>query len=198
MPIAPTFRLTQGNIDLRPLTIEDVPALHSTVMGDAEVMHFINKPSTFDEVQNFVQAITSGYANSDFGWLAVVPSESSAVELPVFCGIACLKPFGSMLRDVFGDHIEVGYWLAKAAWGKGVATAAAKALVQYGFRDLNLAEIVGVADVKNVASNKVLQKAGLVYRKTAPFREQQVKFYSATREELQERATSDAVTKEAK
>jgi ribosomal-protein-alanine N-acetyltransferase len=178
LPITSDFRLQHGHVALRPLTLDDVQPLHETVMGDAEVMHFINKPSTREEVQDFVQSITSGYANSDFGWLAVVPLGSGPVELPAFCGIACLKPFGPLLRDVFGEHIEVGYWLAKAAWGKGVATAAAMALVDYGFNRLNLPEIVGVADVKNVASNKVLQKVGLTYRHTAPFRDQQVNFYS--------------------
>ncbi len=56
---------------------------------------------------------------------------------------------------------DLGYILAQAAWGQGYATEVARALVQAGFTQLQLARIVATCDVANTASAHVLQKAGL-------------------------------------
>ena len=58
--------------------------------------------------------------------------------------------------------IEVGYRLAPKAWGRGYATEGARAVVGYGFRELGLARIIGLTHPDNVASQRVLTKAGLV------------------------------------
>ena len=55
----------------------------------------------------------------------------------------------------------MGYRLVPQAWGQGYATEGAKALVAYGFDTLTLLRIVGVTYPENVASQRVLQKAGL-------------------------------------
>jgi RimJ/RimL family protein N-acetyltransferase len=57
--------------------------------------------------------------------------------------------------------IEVGYRLLPEAWGQGFATEGAKALVDYGFDDLDLDRIIGVTHPGNRASQRVLMKAGL-------------------------------------
>lgn len=57
--------------------------------------------------------------------------------------------------------VEVGYRLLRNAWGKGFATEVASELIRYGFDDLGLDRIVGLTHPDNVASQRVLQKAGL-------------------------------------
>ena len=57
--------------------------------------------------------------------------------------------------------VEVGYRLCPDAWGRGFATEGAKALVDYGFDDLGLARIIGVTHRDNIASQRVLMKAGM-------------------------------------
>ena len=57
--------------------------------------------------------------------------------------------------------IEVGYRLLPEVWGRGFATEGAKALVDYGFDDLDLDRIIGVTHPGNKASQRVLMKAGL-------------------------------------
>ena len=59
-------------------------------------------------------------------------------------------------------EVEVGYRLRHAEWGNGFATEGARELVRYGFDDLGLHRIVGVTHPANVASQRVLQKVGLV------------------------------------
>jgi ribosomal-protein-alanine N-acetyltransferase len=59
------------------------------------------------------------------------------------------------------DRVEVGYTLARAAWGKGYATEIAQAMIQVGFDTLDLAEIYGVVIPENTASRRVLEKVGM-------------------------------------
>ena len=62
-----------------------------------------------------------------------------------------------------GD-VEIGYFLKRSAWGHGFATEACRRLLQFAFEDTPLNEVVATFDVENVASKKVLKKAGLVDR----------------------------------
>ncbi len=57
--------------------------------------------------------------------------------------------------------IEIGYRLLPEAWGRGFATEGAQALADYGFDDLGLNRIIGLTHRDNVASQRVLIKAGL-------------------------------------
>ena len=58
--------------------------------------------------------------------------------------------------------VEVGYRLQQSAWGRGLATEGARALVRYGMCELGLERIAGLTHPENVASQNVLKKAGLV------------------------------------
>ena len=55
----------------------------------------------------------------------------------------------------------IGYSLNRKFWGQGYATEAAEALVKFGFGQLNLHRIFATCDPFNVASARVLEKAGM-------------------------------------
>jgi RimJ/RimL family protein N-acetyltransferase len=59
------------------------------------------------------------------------------------------------------DQVEVMYALGSEYWGNGYATEVAQASVAWGFQNLEIAEIIGLAKVDNPASQKVLIKCGL-------------------------------------
>jgi RimJ/RimL family protein N-acetyltransferase len=59
------------------------------------------------------------------------------------------------------SDIELGYRLRKAAWGKGYATEGAKALILKGFSELGTQCVIAAALSANLASIRVLEKAGL-------------------------------------
>ena len=59
------------------------------------------------------------------------------------------------------DEVEVGFLLGRPFWGQGLATEAARESVRFGFEDLDLEEIVGIVHPDNIASQRVLEKAGL-------------------------------------
>jgi len=58
-------------------------------------------------------------------------------------------------------EVEVGYRLFREAWGQGFATEGASELVRYGFDSVGLYRIIGLTHRDNVASQRVLMKAGL-------------------------------------
>lgn len=59
------------------------------------------------------------------------------------------------------SRAELGYWIGLPHWGKGYATEAAKALVQYGFEILGLHRIFACHFARNSASARVLLKVGM-------------------------------------
>jgi RimJ/RimL family protein N-acetyltransferase len=66
-------------------------------------------------------------------------------------------------------EVEVGYRLVKSAWGRGLATAGARALVRYGLFELGLDRVVGLTHQENDPSKQVLMKAGLQPRGTGHY-----------------------------
>ena len=67
------------------------------------------------------------------------------------------------------DEVDVAYRLLPAFWGQGLATEAALASVRYGFAKLGLKRIIGLTMPENVASIRVLEKAGLHYTEEVSF-----------------------------
>lgn len=61
------------------------------------------------------------------------------------------------------EDIDVGYRFLPAAWGKGYATEAAKATLEYGHTVLQIKKIIAHAHVDNIASQKVLDKIGMQF-----------------------------------
>jgi RimJ/RimL family protein N-acetyltransferase len=63
------------------------------------------------------------------------------------------------------DEVEVGYRVAAAWWGRGIATEMATALVGVARERLGLAEIVAFTLPENRASRRVMEKAGFTYER---------------------------------
>lgn len=81
-----------------------------------------------------------------------------------------------------GD-VEIGYFLKRSAWGRGVATEACSGLLQFAFQKTPLTEVVATFDEKNIASERVLKKAGFVDRGTMRCYGESGPNYRITREE---------------
>jgi RimJ/RimL family protein N-acetyltransferase len=61
---------------------------------------------------------------------------------------------------------EFGYWLAKDYWNKGIMTSIVKRFCQYGFENFSLKRLEATVFENNLASSKVLEKAGFQYEGT--------------------------------
>ena len=58
------------------------------------------------------------------------------------------------------DEAVLAFYLAREFWGRGLASEAGRAFVDFGFGELKLAKIVTAVDVRNAASVRVLEKLG--------------------------------------
>lgn len=79
----------------------------------------------------------------------------------VLCGRTLLRHV-----DVDGvDEVETGYSFDPAFWGRGLATEVACACVAIGRNDLGLATVVAITRSDNMASRRVMTKAGFAYER---------------------------------
>ena len=71
--------------------------------------------------------------------------------------------------DIFDsdEECEMGYWLGKPFWGKGIMTEAAKEMIRHGFEDLNMKKIWCAYYDGNERSKRVQEKVGFRYQWTS-------------------------------
>jgi RimJ/RimL family protein N-acetyltransferase len=141
--------LVTDRLTLRPLRAEDAPALHA-VYADPRVAHWIG-PHTLADVEDEIAEHVKTYTSLGYGFLAV--EDRATGTLIGDCG---LQPF-----EHHGPEPELGYDLAPPAWGRGLATEAARAVMAHAFGPLGLDRVVAVVKPDHVASQRVLEKAGL-------------------------------------
>jgi ribosomal-protein-alanine N-acetyltransferase len=124
--------------------------------ADPDVMEFFVSPLTRGESDAFIDRIEAGFAAHGFGLWAVEETEAGR-----FIG------FTGLIYQTFQAHftpaVEVGFRLARHAWGKGYATEAATEAVKYGFEAAGLAEIVSMTAIQNVRSQAVMRKLGMTH-----------------------------------
>lgn len=66
-------------------------------------------------------------------------------------------------QDVYSQSGELGYWLGEEYWGRGIVSQAVKAMVQHAFGDLRLRRVYARIFSNNIASRRVLEKAGFQF-----------------------------------
>jgi ribosomal-protein-alanine N-acetyltransferase len=84
-------------------------------------------------------------------------------ETHEFIGDAGITP----LADT--GEVELAYHYLPSAWGQGFATEAAISILDYGLTQLGMDEIAAIVIPENVASWRVLEKAGMRYVRTASY-----------------------------
>ncbi len=146
---------------LRDFVHGDVSAVHE-YGSDAEVVRFMPwGPNTMEDTVAFVERSIVAQSRSprvDFE-LAVTLADGGA--LIGGCGIRISAPSDR--------RADMGYCLGRDWWGRSLGTEVARALVGFGFESLRLHRIIATCDTKNVASARVLEKAGM--RREAHLRE---------------------------
>ncbi|MFN0199985.1 MAG: GNAT family N-acetyltransferase [Bacteroidia bacterium] len=109
---------------------------------------FENMEAAVNVLENVI--IKGQYEKYGMGRWAVIEKESQA--LLGWCGVRPNENDG---------EIDLGYRYFRQYWGKGFATEAAKAVLEYAKNELQLAKIAGKAQIENIASIKVLSKIGM-------------------------------------
>ncbi|MDQ3867875.1 MAG: GNAT family N-acetyltransferase [Actinomycetota bacterium] len=126
---------------------------------------------SLDESEERLRRFLDHQERHGFGFWAVTLRENAAVIGD-----------GGLIHLAFrGPEVEVGYRLKSPYWGKGYATEVARAVVAYGFDTLGLDRIVGVTHPENVASQRVLEKAGLRFEGMSVYKGKRVRKYAIER-----------------
>ena len=142
------MELQGEGVVLRPWRIEDVPAV-AAACQDAEIarwLAFVPQPYTEEHARFYVQDCMD--APDERKPFAITDTETGAV-------------IGSIDMHINRMHTgHVGYWLAAEARGRGLTSAALRALSLWAFRELGLGRVELVTDPDNIASQRVAEKAG--------------------------------------
>ena len=147
--------LETARLRLRPLTLDDVDAYYAGISSDPDVMRYLPGGDKARQRSDSEWVITYFMQHAKlhgFGIWGV--EEKSSGRLLGHAGLEYIPN---------AQEVEIAYTLAKAAWGRGYATEAARASLQYGFEALNLDAIYGLSFPANVASQHVMQKLGMKY-----------------------------------
>jgi len=124
--------------------------------ADAEVMRYF--PATLSRTQSdaFADRIQAAFDADGFGlWALEVRGGEPFVG---FTGIWRLPE-----SNPHAGKVEVGWRLARAAWGNGYTVEAARTAVAYGFDQAGLDEIVSMTAVANAPSRAVMERLGMLH-----------------------------------
>ena len=136
---------------LRDFVATDCVAVHAYASDPLTTEHMFYAPWSWQESAAYVENMLESQQQVPRRlWeLAVIERSTSTL-------------IGSIDLTPEGDHAaDLGYMLARAAWGNGYASEAATALLDAGFARLGLRRVVAVCAVENTASMRVLVTAGL-------------------------------------
>lgn len=153
-PLTRPVELETARLRLRPFVPADLDAL-VPITSDPEVMRYIGEehPLTREETEANLQTIINGFRRRGFGRFALI--EKAGGALLGYCGLGC--------PSYAPGVVELVYLMARAAWGRGLASEASRACLRYGFEELRLAEIIALTKQGNLRSRRVMERLGMRY-----------------------------------
>jgi RimJ/RimL family protein N-acetyltransferase len=146
MALLRTARLT-----LRPWRETDRPAF-AALNADLEVAADLGVPLSCAASGAKLERYRATFAQHGFSRLAIEDARG-------FVGYAGVMP--SAPDHPLGPHVEIGWRLARAAWGNGYAAEAARATLEDAFARLGLREVLAYTAADNARSQAVMERLGL-------------------------------------
>lgn len=153
MTALPQRVLEAGLVRLRPLAAADhADILRYAVAKEIAANTFVPRPYPPEAAAEFIRKTQDDRKNAVGFTFAVIEADSEDFA-------------GCMGIHVNWDHkrADIGYWIGLPFWGRGLATAALRRLIQFGFDELRLNRIEAGHFVHNPASGRVMQKANMRY-----------------------------------
>ena len=145
--------LQTERLTLRDFEAADWQAVHCYA-SDPEVVRFMAwGPNTEEDTREFIQrkiAEQQHEPRTSFDMAVVLRAEGVLIGS---CGLVVSRPEQ--------HEAWIGYCFKRNYWGEGYATAAAQAIISFGFEQLHLHRISATCDPHNVASRRVLEKLGM-------------------------------------
>ncbi|WP_405445702.1 GNAT family N-acetyltransferase [Streptomyces achromogenes] len=122
--------------------------------ADPEVREHSGDLLSRDQSDASVAQYQADFDRRGYGWWAVEVRGTGE-----FIGFAGLDPVDDGMPFT---GVEIGWRLARSAWGQGYATEAARAVLAYGFDTLGLPEILAVTTSTNHRSQAVMRRIGMI------------------------------------
>lgn len=141
IPVLETQRLV-----LRAPRLEDAKAIAALASDRriAENTRRIPHPYTRVDAEDFIASVNTGRGEEAF---VVTLADGTLIGA---CGLTLID----------GPAPELGYWIGVPHWGRGYATEAVRAVIDYAFTDLDHEALQAGARVINPASRRLLEKCG--------------------------------------
>jgi RimJ/RimL family protein N-acetyltransferase len=150
---APRIHIETERLLLRDWKDEDA-APFAAINADPRVMEFFAKRLDRADSDAFIQRVRDNIAGEGFGLYAVEVKETGK-----FIG------FVGLARPAFDAHftpaVEIGWRLAREAWGQGYASEAARAVIDHAFGVLGIDALVSFTAEWNRPSQRVMEKIGM-------------------------------------
>ena len=150
----PEYWLATDRLGLRRFTPDDIEWL-AGLYSDPDVTRYLGGVKDRSKSQELLRTRILDYYDEHPGlgiWMTVERGTGSSLGF-------------HLLNHIRGESIiQTGFALVKSAWGRGFATEMAAAVLRYGFVDLKVPRIAGMANLENLASQRVLRKIGLERR----------------------------------
>lgn len=150
-------RIETERLRLRPLTEQDAEVL-ARLFGQPEVVRYSGGYSpSLDEVREGIRRhVSSYYGDRGYGLLATELRQTGDV----------IGRVGLLTTELDPDaDVELHYHLMPSAWGDGLATEAARAVLEWARRVLDVRRVVAAIHPDNRASRRVAEKCGLRFWK---------------------------------
>jgi ribosomal-protein-alanine N-acetyltransferase len=106
-------------------------------------------PYTVEDAAAYIDAVAEQHVRTTFG---LIVDGEPAGSISLMLG-----------HDIERASAEIGYWLGRAFWGRGVVTQAVRAVTHYAFSSIALHRVFAIPFTHNHASARVLEKCGYVH-----------------------------------
>ena len=152
--------LSTARLILRTTSERDIDALHEKVFSDADVIRFMFSGRTFSwqDSAKFIRE-QFNFSGDDVGLSTMM--EKGSREVIGFSGLRPCTALG-------GNDLELGFVLAKSAWGKGYASEIGRAQIEFGLGHLGRTRLLALVHSANTRSINVIVKLGMRHRADAP------------------------------
>jgi RimJ/RimL family protein N-acetyltransferase len=157
---------------LRRFVADDVPEFQR-IYGDLIVMEHMNGPKTPEAARLSVERKAAKWDSQGYGFWCVVHKDSGAAI--GHCGLDLLEPLG---------EVECGYLIDQPFWGRGLATEAVRASLDWGFATKGFASIIAIARPENVASTRVMERVGMTFSGTVMVWDKPFQRYAVGRDQF--------------
>ena len=144
--------LTTERLVLRPLDLSDAPTVQR-LAGDKDIA---------STTRLIPHPYPPGMAEQWIGSLPELYQRAEMINWGIAMDGGLLLGTIRLTLNPVDNHAEMGYWVGKPYWNNGYCTEAARAVVAYGFEQLDLERIYANYLARNPASGRVLAKLGMV------------------------------------